>query len=150
ADGVTFRLWAPGARKVALIADDSAAAMAASHDGWFVLDRRESRAGLRYRFRIDDDVEVPDPASRFQPEDVHGPRELVDDTYAWQCAGWRGRPWSECVFLELHVGAFTATGTYRGAIDKLDHVVEAGFTAIELMPVADFAGRWNWGYDGVL
>ena len=106
--------------------------------------------GTHYKFRIDDEIDVPDPASRFQPDDVHGPSELIDQAYDWQARGWKGRPWHECVFLELHVGTFTGDGTFRGAIDKLDHVAEAGFTAIELMPVADFYGRWNWGYDGVL
>jgi len=80
-----------------------------------------------------------------------GPSEVVDHSaYQWRTADWRGRPWEEAVILELHVGTFTPQGTYRAAIDKLDHVVAAGFTAIELMPVADFAGRRNWGYDGVL
>jgi malto-oligosyltrehalose trehalohydrolase len=75
---------------------------------------------------------------------------VIDSDFPWQAQDWRGRPWTESVFLELHVGTFSEQGTFRGAIDKLDHVASAGFTAIELMPVADFFGRWNWGYDGVL
>ncbi len=81
---------------------------------------------------------------------MHGPSELIDPAYNWRSQGWIGRPWHECVFLELHVGTFSQEGTFRGVIDKLDHVAVAGFTAIQLMPVADFSGRWNWGYDGVL
>ena len=124
--------------------------MRRSDDGWFKLTIPGAVPSDRYRFRVDDEIEVPDPASRFQPDDIHGASEVVDEAYDWQTPGWYGRPWHECVFLELHVGAFTGQGTFRGVIDKLDHVAAAGFTAIELMPVADFAGRWNWGYDGVL
>lgn len=124
--------------------------MQRGEDGWYALDVAGTRPGSRYRFRIDDELDVPDPASRFQPEDVHGPSELIDHAYEWQARSWKGRPWHECVFLELHTGAFTPEGSFRGIIGRLDHIVETGITAIELMPVADFFGRWNWGYDGVL
>jgi maltooligosyltrehalose trehalohydrolase len=94
---------------------------------------------------------VPDPASHYQPDDVFGPSEVIDHgRYEWRTREWRGRPWAETTILELHVGTFTPEGSFRSAIDKLDHVAAAGITAIELMPVADFAGRRNWGYDGVL
>ena len=146
---VTFRLWAPGAKNVTLLCDDRQA-MDRSEDGWFTKTMPGVPPGTHYKFRIDDEIDVPDPASRFQPNDVHGPSELIDPAYDWHARGWKGRPWHECIFLELHVGTFTGDGTFRGAIDKLDRVAEAGFTAIELMPVADFYGRWNWGYDGVL
>jgi maltooligosyltrehalose trehalohydrolase len=83
--------------------------------------------------------------------DVHGPSEVIDPSdYEWSDAGWLGRPWAECVLYELHIGAFTPEGTFRSVIGRLDYLGELGVTAIELMPVADFAGRWNWGYDGVL
>src|SRR6185503_19647645 len=86
----------------------------------------------------------------FQPEDVHGPSEIIDPgAYQWRETAWPGRPWEEAVIYELHVGAFTPEGTFRAAVAKLDHLVELGVTAIELMPVADFPGRRNWGYDGV-
>jgi len=147
--GVTFRLWAPAATRVDLVLDRLHPLRRVDR-GWFETTVREARAGTRYRFCIDEGVVVPDPASRFQPEDVHGPSEVVDPDYAWQASGWRGRPWHEAVIAELHVGSYTPAGTFRGAIDKLDHLADTGFTAIELMPVADFAGRWNWGYDGVL
>ena len=146
---VTFRLWAPGAKDVTLLCDGRHA-MDRSEDGWFTKTMPGVPPGTHYKFRIDDEIDVPDPASRFQPNDVHGPSELIDPAYDWHARGWKGRPWHECVFLELHVGTFTGDGTFRDAIDKLDRVAEAGFTAIELMPVADFYGRWNWGYDGVL
>jgi maltooligosyltrehalose trehalohydrolase len=148
-DGVTFRLWAPGARHVALVMRDTRP-MQTDADGWFSIVAHDAKPGTRYRFRIDDEIDVPDPASCFQPDDVNGPSEVIDPAFAWQASAWNGRPWHECVFLELHVGTFTPGGTFRTAIEKLDHVVSAGFTAIELMPVADFFGRWNWGYDGVL
>jgi maltooligosyltrehalose trehalohydrolase len=109
------------------------------------------RAGARYKFRIDDDIDVPDPASAFQPEDVSGPSEVIDHSaFNWRATDWRGRPWAETVLIETHVGTFTQEGSYRAMIDRLDHLVQAGITALELMPLADFAGRRGWGYDGVL
>jgi len=150
ASGTTFRLWAPAAKSVELLID-GALPMTASPDGWHILAATGARAGTRYKFRIDRALDVPDPASAFQPEDVNGPSEVIDHgAYSWRAQDWRGRPWEDTSILELHVGAFTPEGTFRAAIAKLDHVVEAGFTAIELMPIADFAGRRNWGYDGVL
>jgi maltooligosyltrehalose trehalohydrolase len=119
-------------------------------DGWFVLNIDGATAGTRYAFEIDGDLTIPDPASHFQPEDVHAPSEVIDHDYAWRCPHWRGLPWHEAVFSELHVGTFTGDGTFRAAMTKLDHLSRTGITAIELMPLSDFPGRWNWGYDGVL
>jgi len=148
--GATLRLWAPRARSVAAVLDRPQP-MRQVDDGWFALDLPGARAGTRYKFRIDDEIDVPDPASMFQPDDVSGPSEIVDhDAFTWRGAGWKGRPWHETVLLECHVGTFTPEGTYRGMIGKLDHVANSGITAIELMPLADFAGTRNWGYDGVL
>lgn len=146
--GVTFRLWAPAARKASLMLD-------APHDmpkngDWFELHVSGVTAGARYTFKIDDDIEIADPASQFQPDDVQGASEVIDHRYDWQTPDWKGLPWEQCVFLEAHVGTFTAEGTFRAMIDRLDHLVETGITALELMPLADFPGRWNWGYDGVL
>src|SRR3954471_7540785 len=108
-------------------------------------------AGSLYRFQIDDKAEVPDPASRFQPQDVQGPSEVVDPTaFQWRDENWRGRPWEEAVFYELHVGTFSPEGTFRGVEQKLDYLRDLGVTAVELMPLADFSGARNWGYDGVL
>src|SRR5690606_35457668 len=97
------------------------------------------------------DRRVPDPASRFNPDDVHAPSEVVDPcAYTWRTGGWRGRPWHEAVLYELHVGTFTAAGTYAAAEERLEYLADLGVTALELMPLADTPGRYNWGYDGVL
>jgi maltooligosyltrehalose trehalohydrolase len=150
AEGVTFRLWAPAAKSVELMLDRPHA-MARRAEGWHEVTIRGAGAGLLYKYRINGEIEVLDPASHFQPHDVSGPSEVIDhQRYAWRTPQWRGRPWAETVFLELHVGTFSPAGSYRGAIEKLDHLVETGVTAIELMPLADFAGLRNWGYDGVL
>lgn len=147
--GVTFRLWAPAARTVDLVCGETLT-MRRGGDGWFELAVPAARAGLHYRFLIDGELDVPDPASAFQPEDVGGPSQVIAHSYDWRARDWRGRPWHETVILEAHVGTFTPEGTFRAAIGKLDHLVETGITALELMPVADFSGRRNWGYDGVL
>jgi maltooligosyltrehalose trehalohydrolase len=153
-DGRTrFRLWAPSARSVALWLEAAARAVPMARDaaGWATLTSAEAPAGTRYRFVIDDDQRVPDPAARFQPEDVHGPSEVVDPTaYAWGDAEWTGVPAARLVLYELHVGTFTPEGTFAAARARLDHLVDLGVTAVELMPVADFPGRRGWGYDGVL
>jgi maltooligosyltrehalose trehalohydrolase len=149
-DGVSFRLWAPAARRVDLQLGRRHA-MQRRQDGWFVADIAGLPAGSRYSFRIDDEIDVPDPASAFQPEDVFGPSEVIDHgAFAWRATEWRGRPWEETVLIETHVGTFTAEGTYRAMIDRLDHLVATGVTALELMPLGDFAGKRGWGYDGVL
>lgn len=148
--GATFRLWAPAARRVDVVLD-RAYPLRRAEDGWFSAEIAGVRAGAHYRFRIDDAIEVPDPASAFQPQDVSGPSEVIDHgAYKWRAPGWRGRPWQETVLIESHVGAFTPDGTYRAMIEKLDHLVTTGVTALELMPLADFPGTRNWGYDGVL
>jgi maltooligosyltrehalose trehalohydrolase len=145
-----FRLWAPAARHVDLLMSQPYP-MQRRDDGWFSAEIPDAGAGTRYKFRIDDEIDVPDPASDFQPEDVNGPSEVIDHAhYQWHATEWRGRPWRETVLIETHVGTFTRDGTYRGMIDKLDHLAETGITAVELMPLADFAGARNWGYDGVL
>ncbi len=151
ADGARFRLWAPSAREVAVVLDDEESPLDDAGDGW-----RETRvdgvaAGARYSFRVDGELLVPDPASRFQPSGVHGPSEVVDpEAFAWEDGDWRGRPWEEVVLYELHVGAFTTAGDYAGVEAHLDHLAELGVTALELMPLAECPGRRNWGYDGVL
>jgi maltooligosyltrehalose trehalohydrolase len=149
-DGAQFRLWAPGAKRVDVLLEQPHA-LKRGDDGWFTADIAGVKTGTRYKFRIDDDMDVPDPASDFQPEDVFGPSEVIDHAaYPWRASTWRGRPWQEAVIVEAHVGTFTPQGSYRAVIDKLDHLVETGITALELMPLADFAGSRNWGYDGVL
>ena len=150
ANGASFRLWAPAAKRVDLLLAKPQA-MQRGEDGWFSADVPDAKAGARYKFRIDDAIDVPDPASAFQPDDVSGRSEVIDHaSYSWRASHWRGRPWHETVVTEAHVGTFTREGTYRAMIGKLDHLVESGITALELMPLADFAGSRNWGYDGVL
>src|SRR5918999_6085459 len=152
ADGrVRFRLWAPAAKQVELCLGDVILPMTALKGGWFELITDRAGAGSHYCFRINEDRRVPDPASRFQPYDVHGPSEVIDPrSFRWQDGGWKGRPWEETVIYELHVGAFTPEGRFSAVKDRLDYLVELGAIAIELMPVADFPGSRNWGYDGVL
>jgi maltooligosyltrehalose trehalohydrolase len=152
-DGVSFRLWAPLHDAVGLTieGESGARAMAAGPDGWHVLHASDVGPGALYKFVLPGGVAVPDPASRFQPRDVHGPSEVIDpEAYRWKTPHWRGRPWEECILYELHVGAFTPQGTFLAALERLDRLVALGVTAIELMPIADFPGDRSWGYDGVL
>jgi maltooligosyltrehalose trehalohydrolase len=151
-----FRLWAPDAHQVKLVAAPPGGssreyAVAAHGDGWHELVTEELPAGSLYHYRIDDELDVPDPAARFNPRGVHGPSEVIDPTaFAWQDAGWRGRPWREAVIYEVHVGTFTAEGTFAAMLSRLADLAELGITAIELLPVATFPGQRGWGYDGVL
>ena len=148
--GVRFRIWAPGAKQVDLAIGSRFVPLKGT-DGWYEHLEPQAGPGTPYRYRIDGELLVPDPASRFQPQDVDGPSEVVDPkAYKWNDHAWHSRPWREAVIYELHVGTFTPEGTYRGAIKKLDFLKEVAVTAIELMPLADFAGKRNWGYDGVL
>ena len=151
-EGVRFRLWAPSAETVDVCLEKSEPqilAMAAEDDGWFGLDTDLAAAGSLYRFRINQQIQVPDPASRFQPQDVHGPSEVIDPcAWRWQDSHWRGRPWEEAIIYELHVGSFSGQGNFNAIVEKLDYLSDLGVTAIELMPVADFPGTRNWGYDG--
>lgn len=151
---VRFRLWAPAARRVELRLSGAHRAtrlpLQQRDEGWFELTTEAARPGMLYRFQIDDAQEVPDPASRFQPQDVHGPSEIIDpEAFDWQDRDWLGRPWKEAVIYELHVGAFTPSGQFSSVRGRLDYLADLGVTAIELMPVSDFPGRRNWGYDGV-
>jgi len=152
---VRFRLWAPAAHQVELcLADGNNSTrlpLGRGNEGWFELVTDAAGPGTHYYFRIDDGREVPDPASRFQPRDVHGPSEVIDPgAFDWQDDGWNGRRWEEAVIYELHVGAFAPSGTFSAVRERLDYLADLGITALELMPVADFPGKRNWGYDGVL
>jgi 1,4-alpha-glucan branching enzyme len=144
-DGASFCLWAPAAEHVEVLLE-MPHPLRHSGDGWFSAKIAGVKAGTRYQFRIDDAINIPDPASAFQPDDVSGPSEVIDHAaYHWRAADWHGRPWHEAVVIEAHVGTFTKEGTYRAMIDKLDHLVSTGITVLELMPLADFAGKRNWG-----
>jgi malto-oligosyltrehalose trehalohydrolase len=152
-DGTTrFQLWAPAQARVEVELEGSVQRLKLERDeaGWHAIVTRQAGAGTRYRFVLADGSSIADPGSRYQPEDVDGPSEVIDaQAHAWRDSSWRGRPWSEAVLYELHVGAFTPEGTFRAAAEKLEHLVRLGVTAIELMPIADFPGSRNWGYDGV-
>jgi maltooligosyltrehalose trehalohydrolase len=153
----SFRVWAPEHRSVDLVLEGTGTSspdmlpLTAERCGYWSA-RLAVPPGTRYRYRLDgnDDATFPDPASRFQPEGVHGPSQVVDPaSFAWTDGGWRAPALDRLVFYEIHVGTFTPQGTFRGAIDRLPALRELGVTAIELMPVADFPGTRNWGYDGV-
>ena len=145
---VRFRLWAPDHDALALRLGDADVAMEDVGGGWFEA-LRDTPDGTPYQFVLSDGVAVPDPASSRQAGDVHGPSRVETHRYDWS-ADWSGRPWHEAVICEIHTGTFTQAGTFRAAIDRLDALVESGFTAVEIMPVAQFAGDRGWGYDGVL
>jgi len=129
-----------------------ALSMKRQEGGWYEAIVEGVRPGEAYAFRVHRDRKaVPDPASRFNPRDVHEPGVVVDPhAYEWHEDGWRGRAWHEAVICEMHVGTFTPEGTYAAAAKRLDHLADTGITALEIMPLADFRGRRNWGYDGVL
>src|SRR2546430_1710050 len=148
---VRFRLWAPKAQRVDLcLANQEPRALSKLEDGWLELVIH-APAGSRYQFEINGQTKVPDPASRFQPSDVHGPSEVIDPAaFDWQDEHWRGRPWEEAVIYELHIGTFTPDGTFAAAEQRLDYLADVGITTVELVPIADFAGARNWGYDAVL
>jgi len=153
---VRFQLWAPSASRVVLQLVSASGVttnidMRGESQGWFRMEVHEAMAGMHYRYRIDDSLTVPDPASRYQPDDVHGSSEIIDPTaWQWRDDDWRGRPWEEAVFYELHVGAFSPKGDFAAVVERLDNLVALGVTALQLMPVADFPGRRDWGYNGAL
>jgi len=149
-DGTTrFRLWAPDAQNVSLIVVGAQTLpMTAIEEGWYSIDAPYG-TGTLYRFLIDDELHVPDPASRAQAGDVHAPSLVVDthNNYLWRNSKWLGRPWHETVLYETHVGLY---GGFAAMEEHLAGLAELGVTAIELMPIAEFPGDRNWGYDGVL
>lgn len=150
-----YCVWAPDHPQLELViarADGTTetVAMVPRADGHFIVHDSRGRPGDRYQFILSNGERRPDPASRYQPEGVHGPSECVDpNIYRWQSTRWQRPAWSGQSIYEIHVGTFTSEGTFQAAIEKLDHLVELGVQAIELMPVADFPGQRNWGYDGV-
>ncbi|MGD9580367.1 MAG: malto-oligosyltrehalose trehalohydrolase [Vampirovibrionia bacterium] len=152
-----FRLWAPDATNIKLHLFDNNGAktvynMLPDDEKNFSVCINGVKAGYLYQFQIDEGLLVPDPVSKCQYKDVHGPSVIVEPTsFNWGDEhNWKGLPWNETIIYELHVGTFTPEGTFKALKDKLDYFVELGITAIELMPIADFPGKFNWGYDGVL
>ncbi len=152
--GVSFSVWAPHAERVTLELEAPgrrSVSMQPAGGGVWHAEVRDAGPGARYRYRLDDTEPLPDPVSRYQPEGVHGPSEVVGLLAAPDDAGnrYRGVPLDELVLYELHLGTFTPEGTAEAAIARLDDLVKLGVTAIEIMPVAAFPGERNWGYDGV-
>lgn len=154
--GVRYRIWAPEKRRVeariepAGGGDARVLTLAPEEGGYHIARDSAGRAGDRYRYVLDGEGPFPDPASRAQPDGVHGPSLVVDPlAYAWDDAGWKCPPLRDLVIYEIHVGTFTPEGTFRAAIGKLGWLRELGVNAIQMMPVADFPGGRNWGYDGV-
>jgi maltooligosyltrehalose trehalohydrolase len=150
--GVHFRVWAPRTRLVEVILEDGGSAVALDPEsgGYHGGAVEAATAGTRYRFRLDGGPLLPDPASRFQPEGPHGPSRVVDpSTFSWTDGGWRGVRLTGQILYEMHVGTFTREGTWKAAARELPELARAGITVLELMPVAEFPGRFGWGYDGV-
>jgi malto-oligosyltrehalose trehalohydrolase len=149
-DDVIFRLWAPGEKELRIRLASQEFVMTAKEGGWFEHRCPKPAFGCDYQFILSDGLAVADPASRCQAKTVGGRSRLVaSDSYGWKTE-WHGRAWEEAVICELHIGTFTAEGTFRAAIERLPHLAESGFTAVEVMPVAHFSGERGWGYDGVL
>ena len=149
-EGVRFRVWAPHRRRVHVVIDDIPRALASEPDGYFSAVVERAQAGMHYRYQLDDDAQLyPDPAARFQPDGPHGASEIVDpNAYPWRHARI-GAKREGCILYEAHIGTWTEQGTFLAAIDRLPAIARLGITTIEVMPIAEFAGRFNWGYDGV-
>ena len=147
-----FRVWAPGARSVEvhlLTPAERFVPLARRRRGYHEAVVEGVEPGTLYRYRLDGTLERPDPASRCQPEDVHGPSQVLDSHFDWDDSAWCGNPLREYIVYELHVGTFTPEGTFEAIIPYLSELKALGITAIELMPIAQFPGHRNWGYDGV-
>ena len=151
-DGTRFALWAPSAKSVELLVDgEPPRVMNAARDGWREGFAPGVGAGARYSYRVNGDLVIADPASRFQPEGPFAASMAIDPAgFNWTDAAWRGRPWEDAVIWEAHIGAATRGGTYKDLAEKLPQLADVGITAIELMPISDCPGDHNWGYDGVL
>ena len=150
--GTRFRLWAPDAKKVQVAVDGMPQCfdLDRQEGGWFEASVPVS-AGAKYRYRIDEELNVLDPAARFAPDGLNGFSEVIDPkAYLWSDREWRGLPWHRAVVYELHVGTFTREGTYAAIIPRLPELSELGVNTIELMPVGTFPGSRGWGYDVVL
>jgi len=147
----TFHVWAPAAQVVEthLVDSDRYIPMQRDENGYFTCTVPDLPAGTRYLYRLDGDKERPDPASRSQPEGVHGPSQVVDQSFDWTDAGWRAPTLRNSVMYELHVGTFTPEGTFDAVIRHLPYLRDLGVTTLQIMPVAQFPGARNWGYDGV-
>ena len=148
---VTFQTWAPKCKTLELETRNSRfQKMERRDDGWFEITVNDLKHGDAYRFRIDGDKSRPDPAGHAFEESVHDWNVAVDHgSFDWQATNWKGIPKRDLIVYELHIGTFTKEGTFLSAINRVDELIELGITAIEILPVAQCPGKWNWGYDGV-
>jgi maltooligosyltrehalose trehalohydrolase len=150
ADGVYYRIWAPLHRALAVVVGGREIPLTRSDDGVFKGVDASGRAGDLYQFKLPDGRMLPDPGSHFQPQGVHGRSEVIEHSaFRWPAETFNRPALADLVIYECHIGAFTREGTFTAAIEKLPHLKALGVTAIQILPVGDFAGRWNWGYDGV-
>ena len=148
----TFELWAPKAEKVALkLGEESFPMTGPDEMGWCRLEAPNAQCGMDYAYLLNDDpTPYPDPRSLWQPNGVHGPSRLYDHGgFQWTDHHWQPPLASGAIIYEMHIGTFSPQGTFDGAVEHLDHLVDLGITHIELLPVAEFAGNRGWGYDGV-
>lgn len=150
-NGTSFRVWAPNHRRVAVVlSHDSEHELSPESKGYFSGTIDQARPGMTYRFRLENEQPVPDPASSYQPEGPHGPSQIVDSRmFHWTDQDWQGRELAGSVIYEMHIGTFTTEGNWAAAERELPELADLGINCVELMPVADFAGRFGWGYDGV-
>lgn len=144
-----FKIWAPLAKKMTVCVNGKEYAMQSENDGYWIYETHKLEHPIVYTYKIDDRGPFPDPASKFQPEGVHGASQLWPSEFDWHDQNWQPRPLSEAIVYELHIGTFTPEGTYRAAIDRLQYLKDLGISHIELMPIAAFPGKHGWGYDGV-
>ena len=146
---ISFRVWAPNAKQVEVKIGSALFSMTAAESGWWFSETQVDGTGIDYAFVVDRGQPLPDPRSPWQPNGIHGPSRTVDHrAFPWTDRLWQPKPLASAVFYELHVGTFTAQGTFLAAIDRLDYLADLGITHIELMPIAEFSGNRNWGYDG--
>ena len=157
-DGVHFRVWAPRRKKVELVIESGSegigpfvAGLYPEESGYFSGAVSNIGDGALYRFRLDGEEKLyPDPASRFQPDGPHGPSQVVDPTlFSWNDADWKGVQLPGQIIYEMHIGTFTKEGTWTAATQELPELADLGITLLEVMPIAEFPGRFGWGYDGV-
>jgi maltooligosyltrehalose trehalohydrolase len=150
-DGVSFSLFAPDVSHVELMLQGRAPVPMEADGAWKTIHVSDAAAGDLYQFRLPGGLLIPDPASRFQPHGVIGPSQVIDPrAYEWNDPAWIGRPWAETVLYEAHVGTATTEGTYASFARRIDQLAAIGITAVELLPVSQWRGDRNWGYDGVL
>lgn len=143
----TFIVWAPLANKVELLVNDKIYLPEKLQHGYYSITVPDLEEGTRYHYQIDGSEPMPDPASRHQPDGVHGASAVAGNSFSWADSHWKGLSTGELIIYEIHTGTFSAAGTFEGIIEKLPYLQSLGINAIELMPVADFAGSRNWGYD---